>query len=165
MLFMFHLLVGLLIGLGAFWFLKDREVVLLAVIGSVLPDLIDKPLGYILLSVDYGRIYAHTGLFMLSVLFVGILYRQRKGSWIILMFAVGIIFHLILDEIWEYPVTLFYPFLGDFNMPPNLDFIQGSIVNELGNPFEWIFGISAIAMLLYFYRKRLFPKSKRSRQT
>jgi membrane-bound metal-dependent hydrolase YbcI (DUF457 family) len=141
----------------AFRFLKDRRVVLLAVIGSILPDLIDKPLGHILLNstVDYGRIYAHSGLFMLSVLFVGIAYRQRKSSWIMLALALGIISHLLLDSMWELPVTLFYPFQGDWGMHHFPNYIEGSIMRELESAYEWMFGVSVLAMLLYVYQEKL----------
>ena len=44
MLLMCHLFIGLIIGLVIFQYLKDRRVIVLAAIGSILPDLIDKPL-------------------------------------------------------------------------------------------------------------------------
>ena len=157
MLLMCHLLVGLLIGLVALRYLKDRRIVLLSVIGSILPDLIDKPLGHVLLnsSVDFGRIYAHSGLFMLSVLFIGMVYRQRKGSWIMLGLALGIISHLILDSMWQLPVTLFYPFQGDFGMHHFPNYIEDSLLKEFGSAYEWMFGVTAFSMLLYVYRERL----------
>jgi membrane-bound metal-dependent hydrolase YbcI (DUF457 family) len=157
MLLMCHLMVGILIGLVAFRSLKDRRFVVMAVFGSILPDLIDKPLGHILLgsSVDYGRIYAHSGLFMLSVLIVGIAYRHRKGSWILLALALGIISHLILDSMWELPVTLFYPFQGDFGLHHFPNYFEDSVLKELSSVYEWMFGISVLATLLYLYREKL----------
>ena len=157
MLIMCHLFLGLVIGLVAFRFLKDRRVVLLAGIGSILPDLIDKPLGHIILngSVDYGRIYAHSGLFLVCIIVIAIAYWRKKSSWILLALAAGVASHLILDSMWELPVTLFYPAFGDFGMHSFPNYFEDSIIKELGSVYEWIFGFSALATLLYTYRDKL----------
>ena len=157
MLIMCHLFIGLVIGLVAFRCLKDRRVVLLAGIGSMLPDLIDKPLGHIILngSVDFGRIYAHSGLFLFCIVVVAIAYWRKTSSWILLALAAGVASHLILDSMWEMPVTLFYPALGDFGMHYFPNYFEDSIVMELSSIYEWIFGFSALATLLYTYREKL----------
>jgi membrane-bound metal-dependent hydrolase YbcI (DUF457 family) len=157
MLLMCHLFAGILIGLVAFQFVKDRRVVILTVIGSMLPDLIDKPLGHIILagSIDYGRIYAHSGLFFIAILVIGIVYHQKKGSWILMGLAAGVLSHLALDSMWELPVTLFYPFLGDFGLHNFPDYIGESFLKEIGSVYEWMFGASFLAMLLFIYRDNL----------
>ncbi len=74
------------------------------IIGSILPDLIDKPLSFI--SEDFGgRGYAHTLIFLL---FVTILtHLLRKDNKITISLLMGLIFHLILDL----PnIPLFWPF-------------------------------------------------------
>lgn len=45
-------------------------------VGSVLPDIIDKPLGGIILkdTIGNGRIYAHTLLFLLSLFVIGVIF-------------------------------------------------------------------------------------------
>lgn len=130
---------------------------MLAGIGSILPDLIDKPLGHIILSgsLDYGRIYAHSGLFLLVLVVVGIAYRRWKGSWILLVLAIGVISHLVLDSMWELPVTLFYPILGDFGMHHFPNYVEDSLVMEIENTYEWIFGIFSLTTLIYIYRDKL----------
>ena len=157
MLLMCHLFIGVIIGLLAFRFLKDRRVVILTVIGSMLPDLIDKPLGHIILngSVDFGRIYAHSGLFFLAIIAVGIVYRQRTGSWVLMGLAAGVLSHLVLDSMWEMPVTLFYPFLGEFGMHHFPNYIGESFMEEIRSAYEWMFGTSVLAMLLFIYREKL----------
>jgi hypothetical protein len=127
------------------------------VIGSMLPDLIDKPLGHILLynSIDYGRIYAHTGLFLLAVLAIGMAYRRSTGSWVLVALAVGVLSHLVLDSIWEIPVTLYYPLLGDFGQHYYPNYIGDSLAKELGSAYEWLFGASVLSMLLYAYRDKI----------
>jgi membrane-bound metal-dependent hydrolase YbcI (DUF457 family) len=157
MLLMCHLFIGVTIGLLAFHLLNDRRVVILTVIGSMLPDLIDKPLGHIILngSVDFGRIYAHSGLFFIAILIVGIVYQKKKGTWILMGLAVGILSHFALDSMWEMPVTLFYPFLGDFGIHHFPNYIGESFWKETESAYEWMFGVSVLSTLLFIYRDRL----------
>ena len=156
MLIMCHLFIGLVIGLVAFRYSKDRRVIILAGLGSMLPDLIDKPLGHIILngSVDYGRIYAHSGLFLVCILVVAIAYWRNKGSWILFALAAGVASHLVLDSMWELPVTLFYPAFGDFGMYQFPNYFEDSIIKELSSVYEWIFGVSAMTTILYSYRDK-----------
>ena len=157
MLLMCHLFIGFIIGLLAFRLLKDRRVVILAAIGSLLPDLIDKPLGHIILngSIDFGRIYAHSGLFLLAIVVVAIVYHQKKGSWLLMRLAAGVLSHLALDAIWEIPVTLYYPLLGGWGHYSYPNYIGDSIARELESVYEWMFGLSALGMLLFTYREKL----------
>ncbi len=157
MLLMCHLFIGSIIGLVAFRLLNDRRVIALTVIGSMLPDLIDKPLGHIILnsSIDYGRIYAHSGLFFIALIAVGIAYHQKKGSWIMMGLAAGVLSHLALDSMWELPVTVFYPFLGDFGLHHFPNYIGESFAMEIGSVYEWLFGMAVLAMLLFTYRDKL----------
>ena len=82
------------------------------IIGSMLPDIIDKPL-FLLFSESglfTGRSHAHTLLFALLLLSGGLLSRK---SWLLTL-ALASFFHLFLDSIWNNPETLFWPFLGRF---------------------------------------------------
>jgi inner membrane protein len=80
------------------------------VIGSLLPDIIDKPIGHMFLG--NGRVFAHTLLFLLLLIVVGtIVYRRNKHLWG-LSLAAGVFMHLFLDTMWLAPHTLFWPFLG-----------------------------------------------------
>jgi membrane-bound metal-dependent hydrolase YbcI (DUF457 family) len=152
-----HLFIGLVIGLVIFQYLGDRRAIILAAVGSILPDLVDKPLGHILLSntIDFGRIYAHSGLFFISILVIGIVYHRKKGSWIVMALAVGILSHLLLDSMWEMPVTILYPFLGDFGHHYFPNYVGESFSREIRNSYEWVFGVSSLSMVLYHYRERL----------
>jgi hypothetical protein len=82
------------------------------IIGSMLPDIIDKPL-LLLFSESglfTGRSHAHTLLFAALLLSAGILSRK---SWLLTL-ALANVTHLILDSLWDNPKTLFWPFLGGF---------------------------------------------------
>lgn len=154
---MCHLFIGAIIGLVAFRTLKDRRVLVVTLIGSVLPDLIDKPLGHIILngSIDYGRIYAHSGLFLIGVIVLGLAYHRKNGSWIMMGLALGVLSHFALDSMWELPVTVLYPLLGDFGLHHFPNYVAESLVKEFGSVYEWLFGVSVLMTLLYTFLDKL----------
>jgi len=89
----------------------DLRILLL---GSLLPDIIDKPIGLVIFreSISYGRIYAHTLLFLLFAALTGLMLYRLKGRRWLLVLAAGTASHLILDGMWTTPVVLFWPLLG-----------------------------------------------------
>ncbi len=86
----------------------------LILLGSMLPDIIDKPVGVYLFggTFDNGRIFCHTLLSFLIILSIGLYrYRRYAGTGMLaLTFGYGM--HLIFDEIWNAPRTLFWPLFG-----------------------------------------------------
>jgi inner membrane protein len=83
-------------------------------VGSMLPDIIDKPLGIWLLreALSNGRVFGHTLLFAGLLMAAGLyLYvaRRRLG---LLCLALGTLAHLILDEMWLTSRTLLWPAYG-----------------------------------------------------
>ena len=83
------------------------------IIGSLLPDIIDKPLGRIILAetIGSGRIFAHTLLFVALLGLTGYyLYRQGKPNFLII--AAASFCHLLEDSMWNSPTVLFWPLLG-----------------------------------------------------
>lgn len=83
------------------------------VVGALLPDIIDKPVGLYLLGEVFhsGRIMGHTLLFALMLLGLG-LWRYRRGNVVLLSLGIGTLLHLVLDEMWRQPVVLWWPVLG-----------------------------------------------------
>lgn len=89
---------------------------LVIAIGSLLPDLIDKPIGHILLrsSVSYGRLFAHSLLFIFCLATVGYFFKKHQNNIFQLLFGTSM--HLIEDRMWKMPKILFYPLYG-FDFP------------------------------------------------
>ena len=85
----------------------DIRVLLL---GAILPDIIDKPLG--LLGIGNGRSISHTLLFLIAFAFAGLLLYSRRKWKIGLVLASGVLLHLILDQMWLTHATLFWPTAG-----------------------------------------------------
>lgn len=81
-------------------------------IGSMLPDIIDKPLFLLFNESGFftGRSHAHTLLFAVVLLFAGIVIRK---PWLLTL-ALANVSHLFLDYLWKDPKILFWPFLGRF---------------------------------------------------
>ena len=95
--------------------LIDYRLVLL---GSMLPDVIDKPLGGLILkdTLGNGRIYAHTLIFLLLLFGIGIFFWVKYKRPGVLVLAGGSFVHHILDAMWRFPGTYFWPFYG-WNFP------------------------------------------------
>jgi inner membrane protein len=86
----------------------------LLLIGSILPDIIDKPVGHFFFNNVFhnGRIFSHTLLFLLVLLVSGIwLYAWKKKTWLLTL-AFGVLTHLILDQMWMSPRTFYWPLYG-----------------------------------------------------
>ena len=77
-------------------------------------DLVDKPLGIIIFSstIANGRTIADTLLFSFILLLTGLYLYDKRGDIKVLTLASGSIFHLMEDQMWASPRTLFWPLLG-----------------------------------------------------
>jgi len=82
----------------------------LILLGSMFPDIVDKPLGMLIFAdlVANGRVYTHTLLVNLVLVLIGV-YLLKKKRFGFLIFSLSSCFHLILDEMWLTPQTLFWP--------------------------------------------------------
>ena len=92
--------------------LGKKTNILLLLVSSMLPDIIDKPLGHIVLadSLGNGRIFCHTLLFLVIVSLAGTLvHLYFKTTWLLTV-SFGVMVHLILDRMWLDTQTLLWPF-------------------------------------------------------
>lgn len=101
-------------------FRDDRMDLRLLLVGALLPDVIDTPLGLAGFGTFGGvRLFSHTILFASVVMTVVVLATRRgrpRKRWMPL--AIGILTHLVLDAMWTDPETLLWPFLG-FDFAPS----------------------------------------------
>ena len=98
------------IGLGLAWLVSYRNRAAvdfrLVLLGSILPDLIDKPLAAVLhLS---GRMWAHSLLFLAAILLLSLVPILRGLRWV----GFGDAVHLLVDLIWQEPMVALWPLLG-----------------------------------------------------
>ncbi|MDD5094916.1 MAG: metal-dependent hydrolase [Dehalococcoidia bacterium] len=122
------------------WVIDYRLVLL----GSMLPDIIDKPVGdyFFVNTFGNGRIFAHTLLFLLFLLSIGLCRLWRGGRAGVLIVALCSGFHLILDRMWRTTQTLFWPIDGwSFPKYPHTDFwhtLSGWFDSGTSNPGVYI---------------------------
>ena len=99
------------LGLAALgWLVAFRRLPLgWLLLGAILPDLVDKPLG-LLAGNGYGRLYAHTLVAALGL--AALAWALRRPA--VTALALGVPAHLALDRLWEVPEVLLWPLLGAF---------------------------------------------------
>jgi hypothetical protein len=150
MLFFSHLFLGILTGIILALFFKDRRVIVFSAIGSILPDLIDKPIGYIILwdSIGSGRIFFHGFWIMLLLLAVGVVIFLMIKNPLILSLGIGVLIHQFADSMWESPVNWFWPVFGSYSGRPHYeDYFMDIISVELSS-VEEIFSFFFIIILI-----------------
>ncbi len=98
------------------WFtsVADNIDIRILLVGSLLPDIVDKPVGVFLFRAifDNGRIVCHTLLFTIVIMLAGLyLYRSRGKTWLLVL-SFGSLMHIMLDKMWLYPRTFLWPLYG-----------------------------------------------------
>lgn len=86
----------------------------LLLVGSLLPDIIDKPVGQLFFRATFsnGRIFSHTILFLALISIIGFyLYQRHRKTWLLVL-SFGTFTHLIFDQMWLTPHTLLWPLYG-----------------------------------------------------
>ena len=117
---------------------KDLSLdVRLLILGALLPDIIDKPLGHLILSIDNGRIIGHSIVFASILLLSGIAYRR------ILPASLGVSIHQILDGMFIDREAALWPLLGPFS---SYDFEVGQWIDAFTKPF--VIGEEVIGLML-----------------
>ena len=138
------------------WFtaLASRIDIRILLVGSLLPDIIDKPIGQLWLRgvLDNGRIFCHTLLFLIIITLIGLyIFRTRHKNWLLVLSG-GVFIHLILDRMWLVPVTLLWPVYG-FAFPRLEDFtcwLNFILYGLFNNPAVYIPEIIGAVILVWF---------------
>jgi inner membrane protein len=124
----------------------------LFMLGSMLPDIIDKPLGLWLLkdTLNTGRAYGHTLLFLILLLLSGLmLLAARRSTWLLLL-AAGTFMHELLDGMWNTPVTFYWPLYGtSFPGESTGDFLGRMLTELIHVPAIWIGELAGLIMLVW----------------
>jgi len=134
------------------WFIPQIDYRLI-LLGSVLPDILDKPLGVWLLrdALSNGRILGHTLLFSTLLLAAGfyVYIKNRKLS--LLCSSFGCIVHLILDKMWLYPATLLWPvYSWTFEKVDVSHWVAKVITSLVTQPSVYIPEITGAVLLMAF---------------
>ncbi len=111
------------------------------VVGSLLPDLIDKPIGSVFWHDTFGthRLVAHALLFPVVLFFV-VLVVTRGGPMrkALVGLVIGALFHLALDAAWADPESFWWPLFG-WELPTQADSAIGPLLRRMvTDPRVWV---------------------------
>lgn len=145
-----HLFIGLILGVVIAARLGDRRTIGFTALGGILPDLIDKPVGHILLagSLNSGRIVAHGLLFLILLSMAGIALWRWQRSFALIATTIGVASHQILDTMWASPVAWYFPLLGPYTPREFTNYFGNAILAEISSFSEWIFLFASIGIAL-----------------
>ncbi|MHB8103084.1 MAG: metal-dependent hydrolase [Methanosarcina sp.] len=164
---------GIFFGLGIF-IPRLRTIIdpKYLVIGALLPDLVDKPVGRVIFasSVANGRIIGHTILFSLLLLLIGLYLYEKRRDIKVLTLSSGSFFHLFEDQMWAQPPTFFWPLFGlnfpkDHNDYTGLEYLLKMLEQSFRHGFSHshiteIMGMGIMVIVtLYWLKKRLDKKN------
>jgi hypothetical protein len=154
--------VGLTAALGELLSMRQSKLRIdyrLLILGSLLPDIIDKPLA-VLFGIE-GRSVAHTLLFnatLTMLLMLPLLAPQiypkalaRRLSNPLPILSLGLWTHLLFDRIWEQPRVLLWPIEGVAFQPGVFDLLE--LLMGVLEPFALMGEIAGSAVLLFLVRR------------
>lgn len=146
---------GATVALIRYTFRDDRMDLRFLMLGAVLPDLVDTPIGALVYpSTLTVRLVSHT-LLVAALVMVIVVWRTRRGRprkrWMPL--AIGLLMHLALDAMWASPETLWWPFLGLDFTPADASTFGGLVADVLTDPLVWVAEAAGAAYLVMLGRR------------
>ncbi len=122
-------------------------------VGSMLPDIIDKPVGMYFFRDTFqnGRIFSHTLLFLVVLTVIGFyLFKAHRQAWMLTL-AAGTAMHLVLDGMWGVPGTFFWPLFGfQFSSIEVEGWARGIFEAIVSNPTIYISEAIGLFILIWF---------------
>ena len=149
------------------WIFRDPKVdVRFLLLGAILSDLIDLPVGTVLLADRYstGELWFHS-LTLPTIYMIGVLLLTRRGRKRRAFMAVGVgwLFHLLLDGMWMNQEVLFWPFFGDIP-PGEAPFWPLAWERAMSDPWRWVKEAVGLAYLVWLWVKLGLGSPGRRRQ-
>jgi len=120
-------------------------------LGSMLPDLIDKPLSLIATGnmFIYGRSFAHTLLFLVLLFVISFALHGRRGQSGMFCLIGGVAAHLILDQIWLQPQVLLWPTFG-WGFAGHAYSAEEFLINRLTRPDVYVPEVIGSVVIAWF---------------
>ena len=135
----------------------DYRFVLL---GSLLPDIIDKPMWLFTSShFDWaGRGYAHTFLFNFLLLAIGLILVVRWNKTWLVTIALCSFIHLIFDQMWLTPTTLWWPLMGSIPREATVGWVSALTHGLKTNPYVYVSETMGFIITLYLSLRLVIQK-------
>jgi hypothetical protein len=147
-----HVFSGALIGLGCMYLIHDLRALPVCILGSILPDLLDKPLAFLFPGIlGTSRTIGHSLLFFVFAVVAGVLLWHYHRTLLGLVFACGVLSHQVLDAMWNLPGSWFFPLLGSFPVIIITDYVRHSLWLELASPSELVFAIASGILIIAWF--------------
>lgn len=130
-------------------------------VGSLLPDIIDKPVGTIFFRDTFsnGRIFSHTLLFLIITALAGLVVHHYYRKLWPLALAFGTFTHLIFDYMWLEHKTLLWPLYGfAFDKEDLTNLVQHLFDGLLNNPSVYVPEIVGATILGWLFLSLLLRK-------
>lgn len=156
------------------WIFRDPKVdVRFLMMGAALPDLVDLPIGTLLLADAYstGELWSHSllapALYMAVVLLATRRGRSRR-AWM----AIGVawLFHLLLDAMWVDQELFLWPFFGFDLTAGTAPYWPLAWERAWSDPWRWVLEAAGLIYLVWLWkangltapeRRRLFFRTGR----
>ena len=144
---------GATIAIARYSFRDDRMDLRMLLLGALLPDLIDTPIGLAFYSsLGSVRLATH-GLVLASIVMIAVVLATRRGrprkAW--MPVAIGLLFHILLDAMWLDPETLWWPLLGNGFTPAGPETAGAYISSVLGDWKVWVAEAVGLIYLTYLW--------------
>ena len=122
-----------------------------AIVGSLLPDIVDKLLGRVIFAdrLASGRLWGHT--LLINVAFFAVLFfmRGRRKRRLVLL-PIGSLLHLAEDAMWSSPQVFWWPLFGT-TFPSEHLASWWSFLNPFRHPTTFIQELIGLAALLFLF--------------
>lgn len=130
-------------------------------IGAILPDIIDKPIGaFFFRNVFHNsRIFAHTLMFSGLLILLGLFFIKIGKKNNILILGIASFIHLILDSMWLYPKILFWPYFGlKFPVRPEGSWVKNDFIRLVSDPGYYMPEVIGFIIIAYYFIKLIKNK-------
>jgi inner membrane protein len=137
------------------WIFRDPKVdVRFLLLGAILPDLLDLPVGTMILADRYstGELWAHS-LILPTIYMIVVLLSTRRGRQRRAWMAVGVgwLFHLLLDGMWADQNVFLWPFFGWEVPPGEAPFWPLAWERAMSDPWRWVKGAIGLGYLAWLW--------------
>ena len=137
------------------WIFRDPKVdVRFLLLGAILADLVDLPIGTLILADRFstGELWLHSllvpSLFMAAVLVMTRRGRRRR-AWMAL--GVGWLFHLLLDAMWVNQEVFLWPFFGWEIPAGESPYWPLAWERALSDPWRWVKEVAGLSYLVWLW--------------
>lgn len=149
------------------WIFRDPKVdVRFLLLGAVLPDLIDLPIGTFLHGDRYatGELWSHS-LVLPSLYMAVVVLATRRGRHRRALMAVGVgwLFHLLLDGMWVDRDVFLWPLFGWEIPMGDVPYWPLAWERAVADPWRWLLELAGLGYLLWLWRAKDLGSPERRR--